>query len=129
MGFQPRIPAASRGIVGAVLKYLEGRGLLLSIEAKQALRQSASALLLAVVCGVAVLAAWLLLVTALIGGLTGFLGWSWVLAMAVTGGVHLLLIAALVLLIRRRLKQSTWFAETLKQLEKDRACLKNPTVT
>lgn len=118
------VPRPAHRFMGPILTYLEGRGLLLSIEAKEALRQVISLLILTVTCCVVIIAGWLLLATAVVGLLTKFIGWFWVKAVAVTGGIHVLIAAGLALLIWRRLKQATWFADTLNELKKDRVWLK-----
>lgn len=119
-----KLPRTAHKILGPILKYLEGRGMLLSIEAKEALRQIIVLLILTVTCCVVIFAAWLLLATAVVGLLTKFIGWFWVTAVAVTGGIHVLIAAGLTLLIWRHLQKATWFSDTLNELKKDRLWLK-----
>ncbi len=115
-------------IMGPLLRYLEARGLLLSLEAKEALSQSLGLLIGAAVVCVATFAAWLLIVTALVGFLTNVLAWTWVSAVAVTGVVHLLLIAGICAWIWHSLKGMKWFAHTVEELKHDRQWLKGTTV-
>ena len=72
-------------------------------------------------------AGWLLLVTALVGWLTAYLGWFWVTAAGITGGVHILVVITAWLLIRARLKSTLWFADNLNELKKDRTWLQGKT--
>lgn len=117
-------PVFSHRLFDPVLKYLEGRGLLLSIEAKEALGQATSILILAAVCGVTLFVAWSLLALALVGVLTSYLDWFWVKAVAITGGAHLLGSAAVGLIIWKKVTSGTWFAHTFNELRKDRLWLR-----
>lgn len=115
-------------LLAPFLKYLEARGLILSLEAKEALRQSLALLIGAAVACVATFAAWLLLVTALVGFLTKILDWEWTTVVAVTGGVHILLIGGIGFWIWRKLKGTTWFAHTVEEFKHDRQWLQGKTV-
>ena len=115
-------------VMGPILKYLEARGVLLSLEAKDALRQSLGLIIGAAVACVAAFAAWLLLVTAVVGFLTKVLAWEWMTVVAATGGVHVLLIGGIGLWIWRKLKGMTWFAHTVEELKHDRQWLQRTTV-
>lgn len=117
-------PIFSHRLFDPLLKYLEGRGLLLSIEAKEALAQATVILVLALVCCIIVLIGWALLAVTLVGLLMNLLGWSWLAAVAITCAVHLLVAGALGFVIWTKLKSSTWFAETFKEFRKDRLWLK-----
>ena len=118
----------SHSFFAPVLKYLEARGLLLSIETREALQNVIKLGLWLAVAVVALFAGWLLLVTALVGWLSSSLGWWWVTAAGVTGGAHLVVVTIACVLMRIRLKGSHWFAATLNELKNDRAWLqKNPT--
>jgi membrane protein len=114
----------SHRLLAPLLKYLEGRGLLLSIEAKAALGQAAVILILAAVCCVAAFVAWTLLALALVGLLTSQFDWFWVKAVAVTGGVHLLAVLLIGLLIWWKATHGAWFSETLNEIKKDRQWLR-----
>lgn len=117
-------PVFSHRLFDPVLKYLEGRGMLLSIEAKEALGQSATILILAAIACVTLFVAWSLLAISLVGLLANYFDWSWVNAVAVTGGAHLLAAIVVALLIWRRVVKGAWFAETFKELKKDRIWLR-----
>lgn len=121
-------PPLPHKLMGPLLKYLEARGVLLSLEAKEALKQSLGLIIGAAVACVATFAAWLLLVTALVGFLTHYLDWSWVAIVAATGGLHVLLILGIGLWIIMKLKRTTWFAHTVQELKHDRQWLQGKTV-
>lgn len=124
----PEPPAFSPRLLGPLLKYLEARGVLLSIEAKEAVQQSLGLLIGAAVACVATFAAWLLLVTGVVGLLTELMGWTWIAAVGVTGGVHVLLIAGIGFWMWRRLKVMSWFSHTMEELKHDRLWLRGKTV-
>lgn len=119
----PGISRSSHKFITPILKYLEGRGFLLSIEANEALRQIIGLLIMTAICCVVIFAGWLLLATAIIGLLTTFVGWFWVKAVAVTGGIHVLMAAGIAVVIWRRLRKATWFADTLNEFKNDRTWL------
>lgn len=114
-------------LMAPILKYLEGRGTLLAIEAREALRQIILLVVILAVGVVAIFAGWLLLVTALVGWLTSYAGWSWVMAVAVTGGAHVLTALAAAFIMWMRLGKARWFSDTLNELKKDRTWLLNKT--
>jgi uncharacterized membrane protein YqjE len=120
-------PAFSHRLVGPILKYLEGRGQLLTIEAREALQQVAGLVIWLAIAVVAVFAGWLLLATTLVGVLAGYLGWSWVTATAVAGAAHILIALAAGLVMRKRLTTVCWFADSLNELKNDSAWLKTRT--
>lgn len=111
----------------AILKYLEGRGLLLSIEAREALQHVISLGIWLAVSVVAIFAGWLLLATTLVGGLIHWLGWSWLKATGVAGGMHILVALTAGLVMWRRLTTARWFEDSINELKKDRAWLKTAT--
>jgi uncharacterized membrane protein YqjE len=121
--FQPN-PLFAHRLFEPILKYLEGRGVLLSLEAKEALVQAAVLLILAAVCCVTLFVAWTLLATALVGLLMNHFDWHWLKAVSVTGGVHVLVTVGAGLLIWRRATHGAWFAETFNELKKDRVWLR-----
>lgn len=117
-------PLFAHRLFEPILKYLEGRGVLLSIEAKEALVQAAGLLILAAVCCVTLFVAWTLLAIALVGLLMNHFDWHWLKAVSVTGVVHLLVTVGAGLLIWRRATHGAWFAETFNELKKDRVWLR-----
>ncbi len=120
-------PAPSHSFLAPILKYLQGRGLLLSIEAREALQHVISLCIWLAVAVISIFAGWLLLATALVGGLTYWLGWSWLKAASVAGGVHLLVALTAGLFMWKRLTTARWFADTINELKKDRAWLTTQT--
>lgn len=120
-------PAFSHRLVAPILKYLEGRGLLLSIEAREALQHLIGLVIWLAIAVVALFAGWLLLTTTLVGVLTSYFGWFWVKATAIAGGMHILIVITAGLVMRKRLTKARWFADTLNELKKDRAWLQGRT--
>ena len=123
----PLPPPFRHRLTEPILKYLEGRGMLASLEAKEALGRITLLLLMAMVAGVLIFAGWLLLATALVGWITVKFHWHWFAAAAATGGAHVLLAAILVGFAWWRFSKTLWFYETLNELKKDRAWLKGST--
>ncbi len=119
--------ASSHRVLAPILKYLEGRGLLLSIEAREALKQVVNLGIWLAVAVVAIFAGWLLLATTLVGALTHWLGWSWLTAAGVAGGLHILVALAAGFLMWKRLTTARWFADSINELKKDRAWLTTRT--
>ncbi len=121
------LPGIHRRLVGPLLKYLGGRGMLASIEAQEALQNVIVLVILLGVAVVAVFAGWLLLATALVGWLTSYFDWSWVKAAGIAGGAHVLAAVVVGVVMRMRLGKALWFADTINELRKDRAWLKEKT--
>jgi membrane protein len=117
-------PIFAHRLFEPILKYLEGRGVLISIEAKEALVQASGLLILAAVCCVTLFVAWTLLAIALVGLLMNHFDWHWLKAVSVTGAVHLLVTVGAGLLIWWRATHGAWFAETFNELKKDRIWLR-----
>ncbi|MES2661409.1 MAG: YhjD/YihY/BrkB family envelope integrity protein [Verrucomicrobiota bacterium] len=122
-------PGRLRGMIAPVLGYLEARGLLASIEAREALQHLIWLGIALAAAVVAAFAGWLLLATALVGWLTGIFGWSWVKAAGITGGAHVVAALAMALLMRQRLRKTLWFTNTLNELKQDRSWLKEKTTS
>lgn len=120
--------AFSRRLVAPIAKYLEGRSLLLSLETREAAQQGATLFLWLSVGGLAAFAGWLLLTTSVVGLLTIYPGWSWVVAAAVVGGAHLLIALFAGLMIRRCLTTARWFPDSLNELKKDHTWLRGQTI-
>ena len=120
-------PVLYHSLLASILKYLQGRGLLISLEAREALQHVISLCIWLAIAVVAIFAGWLLLATALVGALTLWLGWSWFTAAGVAGGVHLLVALTAGLLMWKRLTTARWFSHTINELKKDRAWLTTQT--
>jgi membrane protein len=121
--YRGKSPFSGR-LLNPVLKYLEGRGMLVSIEAKEALGQGAMILALALICVVVIFVAWILLAVTLVGLITNYFEWSWIAAAATTAGLHVLVGAVVALLAWRKVTKGSWFQETLNELRKDRLWLR-----
>lgn len=106
-----------------LLKYIEGRGLLLSLEAKEALRQVISLLALLLAGAVIVFTGWLLLVNVLVEWLVQLTGWSHLQSSLAVGGGHVLIAVVLGLVMWSSLSGARWFADTLNEFRKDRLWL------
>lgn len=121
-------PAASHSFASPllvpVMKYLEGRGMLLSLEAKEALRQVLGLLVLLLVLGVTLFAGWLLLAGALVEWIVEWTGWTRLQATLAAGGLHVVVAALAGLGMWRRITMARWFADTLNEFRKDRSWLR-----
>lgn len=114
-------------LLAPILKHLHGWGLLLGIEVRKALQHVISLAIWLAGAVVAIFAGWLLLATTLVGVLSHWLGWPWLMAAGVTGGLHILIALAAALFIWRRIGSAQWFAESINEFKKDRTWLKHRT--
>ncbi len=119
--------ASTHRLATAILKYLEGRSLLLGIETREALQQVFTVFIGLALGAIAVFAAWLLLATSLAGSLSVHLGWSWMKATAIVGAAHIPIALTAALVAWNRLTTVRWFADSLNELNKDRTWLKTQT--
>jgi membrane protein len=122
-------PAFSHRLLAPLLKYLEGRGLLFSIEAREALGEAITLLVIGAVCIVSLIVAWILLAVFLVGMLVAAFQWNWLAAVGMTLGVHLLAVVGAGLLLWWRAKRGAWFKETFNEFRKDRLWLRGATGT
>ncbi len=116
-----------RGLSEPLLRYFEARGVLLTIEAQEALQH---VLRVAIFGGIAALAAfmgWVLLTAALISFIMDETGWHWVKAVTLLGLAHIIMAVIFAVAMRNRLSGVRFFRETLSEFRKDRAWLANPT--
>lgn len=120
-------PALTHGLGTPVLKYLEGRGQLLGIEAQEALQQLVSVSFWLSLAAIAAFAGWLLLAASLVGILTEHFEWSWVKATGILGAAHILVALTAGFATWNRVITARWFADSLNELKKDRAWLKTQT--
>lgn len=116
-----------RGLSEPLLRYLEARGVLLTIEAQEALQQLLRIMLFAGIAALAAFMGWVLLTAALLHVVMEQTGWHWVKAVLVLGGVHLGLALVFLLAVRNRVAGLRLFTETLNEFKKDRAWLASPT--
>jgi uncharacterized membrane protein YqjE len=121
---KPTGPDASmRGLSEPLLRYLEARGVLLSIEARESLQQIVRVMILVGMAGSAAFTGWLLLTASLISLIMEKSGWTWEKTVTVLGASHLLIAVVFLLAMRGRLLGMRWFADTLNEFKKDRAWL------
>ena len=114
-------------LMGPLLRYIEARGLLVSLEAKEAAKQSVALLILAALSLVSILLIWLLMTTALVGFLTEFFGGGWIRAVLTTAALHALVLGIAGGFLYSKFRSTVWFADTINELRKDRQWLKKQT--
>lgn len=105
------------------LRYLEARGILLSVEGQEAVQHLLSVVLRGVIGAIFAFTGWLLLMAAVVAYLESETGWSWVLVTAVVGLVNLILAGIFAFAASHRLGTARWFEHTLSEFGKDRAWL------
>jgi uncharacterized membrane protein YqjE len=110
-----------------LLRYLEARGILLTIEAQEALQQVLRVLLFAGIAAAAAFMGWVLLTAALVHVLMAAGGWSWVKAVTVLGVAHVALAIACLFVVRQRVGGLQFFRETINEFKKDRQWLASQT--
>lgn len=123
------VPTIPKGVVGSLLAYVEARGVLLSIEAQEALQQVLRSFILAILGAIATFTGWLLLNGVIVGLLVENLHWTWQKSAAITAGGNLLVALISFLLVARIVSSTRWFADTFNELTKDRAWLARQTET
>lgn len=117
------VQAAGRKLPASVLRYLEARGVLVTIEAQEAFQQVLRALALGTVAVVLGFTGWLLVMAGAVAALAAKTDWSWMLASAVVGGANVLLGVILFMLLMSRLSRTRWFEHTINEFGKDRKWL------
>jgi uncharacterized membrane protein YqjE len=110
-----------------LLSYLEARGILLTIEAQEALQQVLRVLLFAGIAAAAAFMGWVLLTAALVHVLMAAAGWSGFKALTVVGVAHVALAIACGLIVRHRVGGLRLFSETINEFRKDRQWLAGQT--
>lgn len=111
------------GLPEALVRYLEARGVLLTVEAQEAAQHLARVVLRGVLAAVFGGAGWLVLMFALVHLLRSGAGWSWGKSGLVVGLGNLALAAAFAVAAVRRCAGARWFEHTIKEFGKDRAWL------
>ncbi len=117
------LPGAGRKLPASVLRYLEARGVLVTIEAQEAFQQILRALALGTVAVVLSFTGWLLVMAGVVALLVAKTGWSWMKASVLVGGAHVLLGVLLFMLLMKRLTRTRWFEQTMNEFGKDRKWL------
>ena len=116
-------PRLLRGLPASLLSYIEARGVLLTIEAQEALESVLQCVTWGVVAAVLAFSGWLPLMAALIWLIhqqTQLPLWE---VAIIVGGAHLVVGALVFLGMMRRLRGARWFEQTTKQFAKDREWL------
>jgi uncharacterized membrane protein YqjE len=108
--------------IGNIVDYLHLRGILVRLEASEAGAELGKKVALLAVAGLFFAIGYVALVTAAVAWAVASLEWSWPVAIAIAGGIHLT-IAFLAFLISRRHPRQPLFRDTLRELEKDRQWL------
>jgi len=120
-------PMPSHGLSEPLLRYLEARGILLTLEAQEALGQVVRVLIFVGLAGFAVLVGWLLLASVVADLLMTQARWPWQAAAGAIAGFHLVLAVIFLLATRNRLASMRWFGDTINEFRKDRAWLSSQT--
>ena len=120
-------PAAWRGVIAALLKYIAARGELAQIEVHEATTHLVSAALFGIIFSVLLFGAWVLLVPALVWLVCDWMGWPLDRALIITGASHVVLAFIFLKAMLNRLARARWFTETLGQFKKDRAWIVQET--
>jgi uncharacterized membrane protein YqjE len=120
-------PIGPRGLSEPLLRYLEARGVLLTLEAQEALQYVIRVLLFAAIAAAAAFMGWVLLTAALVHVLMTAMNWHWVKAVTVLGVTHIALAIVFVLVMRNRLGKLRFFRDTLNEFKKDRQWLASQT--
>ncbi len=110
-------------IPAGLLRYLEARGVLLSVEGQEAAQHLLRVVFWSVVAAIFGLSAWLLLMAGGVCYLADKSGWTWVQATVAGGLANLILTAVCVVAFWRRLSSARWFEHTLSEFGKDRKWL------
>jgi uncharacterized membrane protein YqjE len=107
----------------ALLRYLEARGILLSVEGQEAAQSLLQAVFRGAIAAIFGFTGWLLLMTGLVIILVMRADWSWAMATVVVGLVNLVCATVFAYSASRRITATRWFEQTLSELGKDRAWL------
>jgi uncharacterized membrane protein YqjE len=124
----PEFPKTSaRGLSEPLLRYLEARGVLLTIEAQEALQSVIRLLIFGAVAAAAAFMGWVLLTAALVHVIVNATDWHWAGAVTVLGGAHVMFAIVFLLIMRSRLGKLRFFKDTLNEFKRDRAWLASQT--
>lgn len=121
IGKDPR--GGGGALSGALLRYLEARGVLLSVEGQEAARHLLCVVFRGVLAAIFGFTGWLLLMVSVAGYLAATRGWSWPQLLAAVGLANLVVAIAFAFAASRRMSSARWFEHTLSQFGKDRAWL------
>ena len=108
--------------IGNIVDYLHLRGILVRLEAREAGAELGKKVALLAAAGLFFAIGYFCLVAAAVAWAVASLDWSWPLAIAVAGGIHVG-VALLAFFLSRRHPRQALFRDTLNELEKDRQWL------
>jgi uncharacterized membrane protein YqjE len=117
------MPHKMSSLVTVLLRYLEARGVLLTIEAQEAFQQVLSSVVWCVVAVIFGFTGWLLVVASAVDLISREKGWPLAKTALAAGGVHVLLAVIVFAVVMRKLSTGRWFAHTMNEFEKDRIWL------
>lgn len=117
------VPHRMSSLVTVLLRYLEARGVLLTIEAQEAFQQVLSSVVWCVVAVVFGFTGWLLVVASAVKLIALARGWPLAQTALAAGGLHVLLAIIVFAAVMRRLSTGRWFAHTMNEFQKDREWL------
>ncbi|HEY2573136.1 MAG TPA: phage holin family protein [Verrucomicrobiaceae bacterium] len=107
----------------ALLRYLEARGVLLSVEGQEAAQSLLQAVFRGAMAAIFGFTGWLLMMAGLVIILVTRVDWSWAQAAVAVGLVNLVCATVFAYAASRRITATPWFQHTLSELGKDRAWL------
>ena len=116
-------PAMPRSLMKAALSYLEARGQLFQVEAKEAIASYSGSTRCAATGGVMLTLAWLLMLPAGISLASRHFGLPWEYLALGVSGVHLLVAFVLFMIAGAKTRRLRPFEESINQLREDRAWL------
>lgn len=107
----------------ALLRYLEARGVLLSVEGQEAAQHLLCVVFRGVLAAIFGFTGWLLLMVSVAACLVAAKGWPWPQVGAAVGLANLILAIGFGLAASRRISSARWFEHTLSEFGKDRTWL------
>lgn len=119
----PPRPSALRELAQTLTHYVEARLRLFQIESQEAGGQLLTLAVLTVCLLGSLLIAWMIAVPAVIWLIAQQVDWHWSQVALATAGLHLLAGFAAFFLLKRHLRRSRFFEESIQQFKHDRAWL------
>jgi uncharacterized membrane protein YqjE len=116
-------PHRMSSFINVLLRYLEARGVLVTLEAQDAFRQILASVVWCAVAIVFAFTGWLLVVASVVTWVAKVKGWSLAATALGAGVLHVLLAAGVCFVVMRKLGSTRWFAHTMSEFQKDRAWL------
>lgn len=120
-------PSRMKALLAALARYVEARGRLLQLEAREIGGQLTALLLLAFAAAGCLFAGWLVALPALVWWLAAALDRPWPQMALALAAAHLAVGLMALAVLRRRLRRLAVLEETFRQFDKDRAWLRGDT--